>query len=134
MNVDKALAWTRRRKQVPPAPWWKRPVQRVAELKPSGNGPKLPDPRAAASNRWAVGGAAAVGVGATAAGIVAFARRRRQADGDTDASETPGDATTPSQNPGTAADSSESSPTAEAGSGASMPSDAQGDAEERTET
>lgn len=122
MKLDKALALARRGKEAPPPPWWKRPIKRVGDLRSRPSESRVPDPRAVASSRWAWGAAA---VGATSAGVAAVVRRRRHASGETDASETPGDATDrPSQNPGTVADPSGSSAAAEEGSGAARPPDA----------
>jgi hypothetical protein len=141
MKADKVLAWIRRGKNVPPTPWWKRPIERVSALRSSSSGSKLPDreavasklpdPGAVASNRWARRAAAAGAT--TAAMVVVVRRRRRAADDATEASET-SDATDPSQTPGIAADPSESARAAEEGSGGTTLPDVQAGAEDRTET
>jgi hypothetical protein len=57
-----------RREDVPPAPWWKRLPQQVADRANS---------RSAPSTRWT---AALAALGVTTAGVVALARRRRHAE------------------------------------------------------
>jgi hypothetical protein len=57
-----------RREDEPPAPWWKRLPQQVADRTNS---------RSAASTRWP---AALAALGATTAAVVVLARRRRHAE------------------------------------------------------
>jgi hypothetical protein len=162
MRIDKALVWIRRGKNVPPTPWWKRPIEWLPTVRSSSSGSKLPDPRAVASklpapqvvasklpdpqvvasklpdpqavasNKWARGAAAA---GVTTVATVVVVRRWRQGAGEApETSEASGDATDPSQTPGNVPDPSESTRAAEEGSGDSKPPDAQAGAEERAET